>query len=72
MSMKNVLGVILLVAGVALLYFGYQSSQTLGEQVYETFAGRFTDATTWYLVAGAAASIGGLILLIVGKGGSHA
>lgn len=72
MNMRNILGVILLVAGVGLMYFGYQSSQTLGEQVYETFAGRFTDATTWYLVAGVAASIGGLVLLVTGKGDSHA
>ena len=72
MNMRHVLGILLLVAGVALLYFGYQSSQTIGEQVYETFAGRFTDSTTWYLVAGAAAAIGGLVLLVIGKGGSHA
>ncbi len=71
MSMRHVLGVLLLVAGAALLYFGYQSSQTLGEQVYETFAGRFTDATTWYLIAGAAASICGLVMLVI-RGGSHA
>ena len=71
MNMRHIFGVLLLVAGAALLYFGYQSSQTLGEQVYETFAGRFTDATTWDLVAGAAASICGLVMLAI-RGGSHA
>ena len=72
MNIRHIFGFSLLVAGAVLLYFGYQSSQTIGEQVYETFAGRFTDATTWYLVAGAAAAIGGLVMLVIGKGGSHA
>jgi hypothetical protein len=71
MNMRHIFGVLLLVAGAALLYFGYQSSQTLGEQVYETFVGRFTEATTWYLVAGAAASVCGLVMLAI-RGGSRA
>lgn len=71
MTTKNVLGVILLIAGAGLLVFGYQESRTLGEQVYETFAGRFTDSTTWYFVAGTAAAIGGLIILALNRG-NHA
>lgn len=71
MTTQNILGVILLVAGVALLFFGYQESRGLDEQVYETFAGRFTDSTTWYFVAGTAAAIGGMILLTI-KRGNHA
>ncbi len=71
MTTQNIIGVILLVAGAALLFFGFQQSQGVGEQVYETFAGRFTDSTTWYLVAGAAATLGGVILLIIRRG-NHA
>ncbi len=65
MNTHQIIGILLLVAGAALLYFGYQASQSVGEQVFETFAGRFTDSTTWYLVAGAAAAIGGLVLLVI-------
>jgi drug/metabolite transporter (DMT)-like permease len=68
MAIRHILGIFLFVAGVALLYFGYQESQTLGEKVYESFAGRFTDSTTWYLLIGAASSLCGLILLIIRPG----
>lgn len=65
MKSSQILGIALLAAGVILLYFGYQASQSVGEQVLESFTGRFTDSTTWYLVLGAAASLGGIGLLIL-------
>ena len=65
MQVNKILGVILIVAAVALLYFGYVASQGLGEQIHETFTGRFTDSTTWYFVFGIAAGIGGVIMLTV-------
>ncbi|MCH8543880.1 MAG: DUF3185 family protein [Alcanivorax sp.] len=68
MNTQQIIGVLLLVGGVVLLYFGYQASQSLGEQVFETFAGRFTDETTWYLVGGAAAALGGLVMILAGRG----
>ncbi len=66
MQINQILGIILLVAAAALLYFGYAASQSVGEQIHETFTGRFTDSTTWYFVFGIAAAIGGVILLIFG------
>jgi uncharacterized membrane protein len=33
MNGKQIAGLVLLVAGVILLYFGYQASQSIGEQV---------------------------------------
>ncbi|WP_111656720.1 DUF3185 family protein [Isoalcanivorax indicus] len=65
MATQHILGILLLIAGAVLLYFGYQASQSVGEQVFETFAGRFTDSTTWYFVAGSAAALGGFILLVI-------
>lgn len=62
---SQIFGIALLAAGIVLLYFGYQASQSLGEQVLESFTGRFTESTTWYLVFGAVASFGGLGLLIL-------
>jgi LPXTG-motif cell wall-anchored protein len=64
MTGKQILGIILLVVGVILLYFGYEATQAPGEQLHETFTGRFTDTTTWYLILGVAAAIGGIGLLI--------
>lgn len=63
MHANQILGIILLIAGGVLLYFGYTSSQGVGEQIHETFTGRFTDSTTWYFVFGVGAAIGGVFLL---------
>lgn len=63
-----IIGIILLVTGGVLLYFGYQASQSAGEQIFETFTGRFTDSTTWYFILGAAAAIGGIVTLFLSRG----
>ena len=63
MHINQILGIVLLVVGATLLYFGYAASQGFGEQVHETFTGRFTDSTTWYFVLGIGAAIGGVVLL---------
>ncbi|MEX0707448.1 MAG: DUF3185 family protein [Woeseia sp.] len=64
MSKNQIVGLALLVVGVILLYFGYQASQSMGEQVVESFTGRFTDSTTWYFVLGAVAIVVGLGLTV--------
>jgi drug/metabolite transporter (DMT)-like permease len=63
MSTNQILGIILLVTGAVLVYLGYQASQSLGEQVHETFTGRFTDSTTWYFVFGVVAAVAGLLVM---------
>lgn len=64
MSKNQIVGLALLVVGAILLYFGYQASQSMGEQVVESFTGRFTDSTTWYFVLGAVAIVVGLGLTV--------
>jgi drug/metabolite transporter (DMT)-like permease len=63
MSTNQILGIVLLVTGAVLVYLGYQASQSLGEQVHETFTGRFTDSTTWYFVFGVVAAVAGLLVM---------
>ncbi len=63
MSSNQIIGIVLLVVGAILLYFGYQASQSMGEQITETFTGRFSDSTTWYFIGGAAAAVGGIAML---------
>lgn len=63
MAIHQIFGLALLVVGALLLYFGFTASQGVGEQVHETFTGRFTNSTVWYFVLGAAAGIVGLGLL---------
>lgn len=63
MGVNRILGIVLLVGGALLLYFGYTASQGIGEQIHETFMGRFTDSTTWYFIGGAVACAAGVVLL---------
>ena len=65
MSNNQIVGIVLLVVASILLFLGYQASQSMGEQVVESFTGRFTDSTTWYFILGAAAAVGGLLLVAV-------
>lgn len=64
MGTSKILGLVILVIGLVLLFFGWQSTQSLGDQVAETFTGRFTDETMWYLIAGVASVVGGGVLLL--------
>lgn len=69
MTANRTLALVLLVVGAILLFFAYQSSQSLGDQVTEAVTGRFTDSTTWFLILGAAAAVAGVGLLLFGKPG---
>lgn len=63
MTRNRIGGIVLLVAGAILLYLGYEASQGIGEQLHETFTGRFTDSTTWYFVLGGISAVAGIGLL---------
>lgn len=65
MGANKVIGIVLLVTGLILLYFGWQASQSAGDQIAETFTGRFTDSTMWFLIIGAAAAVGGAMLTFI-------
>lgn len=69
MSSNMIIGLVLLVVGVLLLGFGWNQSQSLVDQVSETFTGRFTESTMWYFILGAAAAVGGIALLLAGRRG---
>jgi len=67
MGSQQIVGFVLLVVGLILLYFGWQSSQSLGDQVTEAMTGRFTDNTMWFLIGGAAAVAAGVFLAFLRK-----
>ena len=67
MESQKLIGIILLVVGVILLYFGWQSTQSVGEQLVEGLTGRFSDETLWFIIAGAAAAVGGCFLAFFRK-----
>ena len=67
MKDTKLLGIVLLVAGVIVLYFGWQSTDSIGEQLTESVTGRFTDETMFFLIGGAVAVTAGLYLSLRGR-----
>ena len=66
MNMQRLLGVALLIVGATILIIGMNSSHSMADQVSNTFTGRFTQATTWYILGGIATGLFGLALLLSG------
>ena len=66
MNSQRVFGFVILAVGIILLVVGMNSSHSIADQVSNTFTGRFTQATTWYIVGGIAALIGGGAMLLTG------
>jgi hypothetical protein len=56
---------VLLVFGVVLLIVGVSASNSVADQVSNTLTGRFTQATTWYIVGGVASAAFGLFLVLL-------
>jgi hypothetical protein len=71
MSQQRILGIVLLVVGVVLLILGLNASHSAADRISNTFTGHFTEATTWYIIGGAAAGILGLVMLLGGRSGKN-
>lgn len=69
MTPKRILGAVLLVAGIALLIVGINASHSIADQVSDTFTGRFTKGTTWYIIGGIGCGVAGLLMLMFGGKG---
>lgn len=67
MSAAKLVGIVLLVVGIFLVVFGWQSSQGIDDQISEAVTGRFTDTTVWYFILGAAGVVAGLFLTFLKK-----
>jgi drug/metabolite transporter (DMT)-like permease len=66
MHWSRIVGIALVVVGAILLYFGYEASQSIAEDVRRELTGTFSDETTRYFVGGGAAIVLGLLLGIFG------
>jgi len=60
---KKIIGLILLVVGIGLAYWGYQMSGSVGSQLSQAFTGSPTDKVMAYYIGGAASFVVGLFLL---------
>jgi len=66
MSPQRIAGIVLLAVGLFLLIMGINATDSIADQVSETFTGRFTETTTWYIIGGIACSLVGLALVFFG------
>jgi uncharacterized membrane protein len=64
--MIRIIGFVLLAVGVVLLIFGFNASQSVGEQVVEGVTGRFTNETMMFIIGGVAAMVAGAAMAIWG------
>ena len=63
-SKTKIPGIVLIVTGIGLAFWGYQMSGSLGSQVNQVFNGSYTDKVMIVYIAGAASFIAGLFLLV--------
>ncbi len=67
--MNRIVGLVVLVIGVVLLVFAYQSSHAPLDQISSVLTGRYTNQTMWYLIAGIVLALtGGLITRFGARG----
>jgi hypothetical protein len=66
MNPNRTLGLILLVVGLTLLYFGLRATDSLSESITEGLSVSYTDKTLWLIVGGAVATIAGGTLAFFG------
>lgn len=59
-----ILGIILLVVGIGLAYWGYQMSNSLGSQLNSAINGSPIDKVMMFYIGGAASFVVGLFLLV--------
>lgn len=65
--MNKLIGIVLLVVGVILLYFGWDAYNSVASEISKTAVGEPTDEAMWYLIGGAVAVVVGLYGVIRGK-----
>ena len=71
MRMNQILGAVVLIAGVVILGFAFNAADAPTEKLSETFTGRYTDRTVLYFVLGAIGIVGGGLLFAFGPRARH-
>lgn len=60
MNQKKLIGLVILIVGLVLLYFGFNQANSAVGEIGEAITGKYTDETMAYLIAGIIATILGL------------
>ena len=61
---KKIIGIVLLVVGVAAIVWGYNQSQTVGGQISEAFSGSPSNEILAYYIGGGIAAAVGIFMLM--------
>jgi len=72
MSTQRIFGIAVLVVGIVLLIVGMNASHSAADQVSNTFTGKFTHDTAWYIYGGLALTIVGFFTVVFGARGTNA
>jgi uncharacterized membrane protein YidH (DUF202 family) len=62
--LNKVIGLILIIVGIGLLYWGYNESQSISSQVSEAFSGSPQDKVMYKYIGGAVALVVGIYLAV--------
>jgi uncharacterized membrane protein len=71
MNGMRIVGIAVLIVGVVILCVGMNASNSVADQVSNTFTGKFTHETAIYIFGGLAAALAGLFMAF-GAGGKSA
>ncbi len=71
MSQYRIIGVVVLIVGIVLLIVGLNASHSMADRASDFWTGRFTEATTWYIIGGIAAGVLGLLMVAFGGRGER-
>ena len=66
MNLQRIIGAAVLILGIVLLIVGLNASDSVADRASNFWTGRFTQATTWYIVGGIAAGVLGLLMVAFG------
>jgi len=64
MNSQRIVGVVLLIIGVALLVAGLHASHSMADRTHDLIFGRYTKMTALYIFGGIALGIAGLLMAI--------
>jgi predicted metal-binding membrane protein len=62
---KNVIAIVMLAAGIALLVWGFSMSEAFDSKLNRAFTGSPTDKAMWAMIGGAVLAVAGTFQLLV-------
>lgn len=72
MNTQRMVGIVLLVLGVILFIVGMNASESFADQLSNTFTGKWTDNTAWYVYGGLGLGLFGVLIVAFGRGAKTA